>query len=84
MSEELLDEVEALNSIYGEGTLTRDADAPAPAAAGDSGRGPEGGTDGEESVYVLRLPGGASSLRLGFARAYPATAPRGHCQGRYI
>lgn len=75
MSEELLDEVEALNSIYGEGTLTRDADAPAPAAAGDSGRGPEGGTDGEESVYVLRLPGGASSLRLGFARAYPATAP---------
>ncbi|KAJ6438418.1 NAD(P)-binding domain protein [Purpureocillium lavendulum] len=64
MSEELLDEVEALNSIYGEGTLVR--------ADGED-------TDGEESVavYVLRLPGGASSLRLGFppGQAYPATRP---------
>lgn len=57
MSDELLDEVEAINSIYGEGSLTRAED------------------DASSSVYILRLPGGASSLRLGFSASYPAEPP---------
>ncbi|UNI18802.1 hypothetical protein JDV02_005050 [Purpureocillium takamizusanense] len=72
MSEELLDEVEALNSIYGEGTLIHDDNDDASASANGSFEGPD---PNRESVYVLRLPGGASSLRLGFSQAYPATAP---------
>ena len=57
MSDELLDEVEAINSIYGEGSLTRVDD------------------DATSSVYILRLPGGASSLRLQFPGSYPAKPP---------
>ncbi|KAH7165959.1 ribosomal protein S5 domain 2-type protein [Dactylonectria macrodidyma] len=57
MSEELRDEVEAINSIYGDGSLVPADD------------------DAGEEVYVLRLPGDASSLRLSFAADYPASPP---------
>lgn len=65
MSDELLDEVEAINAIYGEGSLTPDDGAgsghPAPGSVA--------------AVYVLELPGGASSLRLSFPASYPAAPP---------
>lgn len=61
MSEELQDEVEAINSIYGDGSLipTEDND----------------GGDGTSSVFILNLPGGASSLRVRFPREYPSNPP---------
>ncbi|KAK0728191.1 ribosomal protein S5 domain 2-type protein [Lasiosphaeria miniovina] len=69
MSEELLDEIEAINSIYGEDTLTPYPSSDTP----DSG------------IYILRLPpldpspdpesGSTSSLRLQFPAGYPAAAP---------
>ena len=55
MSEELHDEVEAINSIYGDGSLVSSAE--------DAG------------IYVLVLPGEASSLRLQFPADYPDTPP---------
>lgn len=62
MSEELRDEVEAINSIYGEGCLTVPEDEEVGA--------------GEAVTYILKLPGEASSLRLRFPDSYPAeTAP---------
>ena len=61
MSEELQDEVEALNSIYGDGTLVP-ADDEQPAA--------------NSNTFILRLPGDeSSSLRLRFPDAYPASKP---------
>ncbi|PHH61881.1 hypothetical protein CDD81_7745 [Ophiocordyceps australis] len=61
MSEELKDEVEVLNSIYGPDTLSRVDD--------------EGLDSGRPTTWILRLPGEASSLRLRFPAAYPAEAP---------
>lgn len=63
MSEDLRDEVEALNSIYGEGCLTSaDADADE--------------TSSSSATYILQLPGDeASSLRLQFPASYPAEPP---------
>ena len=55
MSDELNDEVEAINSIYGDGSLTSSPDEP--------------------SIFILNLPGGASSLRLSFPTEYPSVAP---------
>ena len=60
MSEELQDEIEAINSIYGPSTLVPAED--------------DGGGGGEGGVYVLSLPGGASSLRVRFPAAYPASS----------
>lgn len=61
MSEELQDEVEALNSIYGDGTLVP-ADDEQPAANNNG------------NTFILRLPGDeSSSLRLRFPDAYPAS-----------
>ncbi|KAI9898458.1 hypothetical protein N3K66_006818 [Trichothecium roseum] len=59
MSEELQDEIEAINSIYGPSTLVPAEDDSEGAAA---------------AVYVLSLPGGASSLRVRFPAAYPAAS----------
>lgn len=63
MSEDLRDEVEALNSIYGEGCLIPSEDqdeTPAPSSA----------------TYILQLPGDeSSSLRLQFPASYPAEPP---------
>lgn len=55
MSDELRDEIEAINSIYGENSL-------APSEDGDG-------------VYILQLPGEASSLKLRFPESYPASQP---------
>ncbi|KAL6360469.1 hypothetical protein LRP88_06175 [Fusarium phalaenopsidis] len=55
MSEELQDEVEAINSIYGDGSLV-------PA-------------EGDPSVFILNLPGDASSLRVRFPQEYPSKPP---------
>ncbi|RMJ19869.1 hypothetical protein CDV36_000508 [Fusarium kuroshium] len=55
MSEELQDEVEAINSIYGDGSLVP--------------------TEGDTSVFILNLPGEASSLRVRFPQEYPSTPP---------
>ncbi|KAM0546703.1 hypothetical protein ACHAPJ_010740 [Fusarium lateritium] len=55
MSEELQDEVEAINSIYGDGSLVPTEDDP--------------------SVFILNLPGDASSLRLKFSPGYPSEPP---------
>ncbi|KAL6875512.1 ribosomal protein S5 domain 2-type protein [Trichoderma longibrachiatum] len=60
MSEDLRDEVEALNSIYGEGCLSLSEDQ----------------DDGASTTYILQLPGEeASSLRLRFPHSYPAEPP---------
>ncbi|KHO00303.1 impact family protein [Metarhizium album ARSEF 1941] len=56
MSDELVDEAEAINAIYGDGSLVRTEDECA-------------------STYVLKLPGGASWLRIQFPEAYPAQPP---------
>ncbi|KAM5342430.1 hypothetical protein ACJ41O_013396 [Fusarium nematophilum] len=61
MSDELQDEIEAINSIYGDGSL-----AP---AEGDSS------SSSSSSVFILNLPGGASSLRIGFPPEYPSVPP---------
>lgn len=60
MSDELRDEVEAINSIYGDDSLTAaESSSPSATAAGD---------------YVLQLPGdAASSLQLRFPAGYPET-----------
>lgn len=55
MSEELQDEVEAINSIYGDGSLIP--------------------SDDDTSIYILKLPGDASSLRLKFPSNYPSQPP---------
>ena len=62
MGDELRDEVEAINSIYGDNTLTPCED--------DNGSG-----SGSSSTYILKLPGDASSLRLQFPGSYPSQAP---------
>lgn len=59
MSDELQDEVEAINSIYGDGSLT-----PADSDTTDS-----------VSTYILKLPHEASSLRIQFPVGYPAEPP---------
>ncbi|KAH7489313.1 hypothetical protein FOMA001_g3150 [Fusarium oxysporum f. sp. matthiolae] len=55
MSEELQDEVEAINSIYGDDSLVP--------------------TEDDSSVFILKLPGDASSLRLKFPSDYPSKPP---------
>ncbi|KAM4056280.1 RWD domain-containing protein [Hirsutella rhossiliensis] len=65
MSDELTDEIEAINSIYGADTLRLADD--------DGADGDEAGGGG--SVHVLQLPGGASWLRLRFPAAYPGEPP---------
>ncbi|PTB69487.1 UPF0029-domain-containing protein [Trichoderma citrinoviride] len=61
MSEDLRDEVEALNSIYGEGCLCPSEDQDASSSS---------------TTYILQLPGEeASSLRLQFPNSYPAEPP---------
>ncbi|KAL7937252.1 ribosomal protein S5 domain 2-type protein [Trichoderma chlorosporum] len=63
MSEDLRDEVEALNSIYGEGCLVPSEDQDESPAS-------------TSAIYVLQLPGDeASSLRLQFPNSYPAEPP---------
>jgi hypothetical protein len=59
MSDELHDEVEAINSIYGDNTLTP-SDNSSPSST---------------STYILNLPGDASSLRLQFPDPYPQQPP---------
>ncbi|KAK7430373.1 hypothetical protein QQZ08_003121 [Neonectria magnoliae] len=61
MSDELQDEVEAINSIYGDGSLV-------PADTDDDAAS-------SSSTYILKLPGDASSLRLSFPGDYPASPP---------
>ncbi|KAH8711271.1 Protein IMPACT [Beauveria bassiana] len=62
MSDELRDEVEAINSIYGDASLV-------PSAAASSGATPP-----VTSGYILQLPGdSASSLKLSFPAGYPDT-----------
>ena len=72
MSDELQDEVEAINSIYGDGTL-------APADGDDNNNNDKKGTatttPTTTSTYILKLPGGASQLRLSFPAAYPTHPP---------
>lgn len=67
MSEELLDEVEAINSIYGPNTLAPYVDS-------------QSGSNGSSPVYILTLPGpedgsapssSTTSLRLQFPLSYP-------------
>ncbi|GAB0143284.1 hypothetical protein EsHS_00003806 [Epichloe bromicola] len=62
MSEELRDEMEAINSIYGDGSLTLAED-------GDDS------SSSSSPTYILKLPGDASSLRMRFPASYPSTAP---------
>lgn len=64
MSEELKDEVEALNSIYGDGTLV---------AASDHDANDTRAVD----TYILKIPGEGetSSLRLQFPLGYPDEPP---------
>lgn len=67
MSEELQDEVEAINSIYGEDSLV-----PAGGGGGGEAEDPE---ETSSPLYILRLPDETVSLRLQFPAAYPAVAP---------
>jgi hypothetical protein len=60
MSEELLDEVEAINSIYGDSTLAPSSD---------------NASDSSSSLYILKLPNEASSLRVAFPETYPQVPP---------
>ncbi|KAK4076050.1 hypothetical protein Trihar35433_2610 [Trichoderma harzianum] len=63
MSEDLRDEVEALNSIYGEGCLIPSEDQ-------------DESPTSSSTTYILQLPGDeASSLRLQFPDSYPAEPP---------
>ncbi|UKZ70558.1 uncharacterized protein TrAtP1_011537 [Trichoderma atroviride] len=63
MSEDLHDEVEALNSIYGEGCLIPSEDQDETPVS-------------SSATYILQLPGDeSSSLRLQFPAAYPAEPP---------
>ncbi|KAM0452213.1 hypothetical protein ACHAPV_008762 [Trichoderma viride] len=63
MSEDLRDEVEALNSIYGEGCLIPSEDQDETPAS-------------SSATYILQLPGDeSSSLRLQFPASYPADPP---------
>ncbi|KAK3359327.1 ribosomal protein S5 domain 2-type protein [Lasiosphaeria hispida] len=73
MSEALADELEAINSIYGEGTLFKASQDDA--IADDSSDG---------AIYILSLPGGEAegdiasarpSIRLRFSSAYPDEPP---------
>lgn len=60
MTEDLRDEVEALNSIYGDGCLIPSEDQ----------------NETSSATYVLQLPGDeSSSLRLQFPASYPAEPP---------
>ncbi|KAF4584460.1 RWD domain-containing protein [Ophiocordyceps camponoti-floridani] len=73
MTDELADEVEAINSIYGPETLAPDPDSDAATTRDGPGSGPDG-----SKRYILTLPGaGASKLRLRFPASYPfgAEAP---------
>ncbi|KAM3523444.1 hypothetical protein MY4038_008181 [Beauveria bassiana] len=66
MSDELRDEVEAINSIYGDASLVPSA------AASSSGATPP--PPPATSDYILQLPGdSASSLQLSFPPGYPDT-----------
>ncbi|KAL7795357.1 ribosomal protein S5 domain 2-type protein [Trichoderma ceciliae] len=63
MSEDLRDEVEVLNSIYGEGCLSPSEDQEETSAS-------------SSAMYILQLPGDeSSSLRLQFPASYPAEPP---------
>lgn len=53
MNEDLQNEIEAINSIYGDGSLV----------------------SAQDSVYILRLPQQATSLRIRFPFDYPTTPP---------
>ncbi|KAF4443853.1 hypothetical protein F53441_11312 [Fusarium austroafricanum] len=55
MSEELQDEVEAINSIYGNGSLIS--------------------AEYDSTIFILKLPGDASSLRIKFPSDYPSRPP---------
>lgn len=66
MSEELNDEIEAINSIYGEQTLIPSPDTTNPSSTAPSSSSP---------TYILNLPNQASSLILAFPPTYPATSP---------
>ncbi|ROV92704.1 hypothetical protein VSDG_06596 [Cytospora chrysosperma] len=67
MSEELADEVEAINSIYGDGSLVR-----AGGGGDDTGADHPGAA---AAVYVLALPDETVSLRLQFPADYPDAPP---------
>lgn len=79
MSDELADEIEAINSIYGPETLQRaeddDEEHDKDDDDDDGGDGGGGVGGGVGALHVLRLPGGASWLRLRFPAAYPREAP---------
>ncbi|ODA79773.1 hypothetical protein RJ55_05367 [Drechmeria coniospora] len=66
MSEELLDEVEAINSIYGDESLV---------LADEEGGSGTATSSSTSSRYILSLPAGASSLRLEFPASYPLEPP---------
>lgn len=55
MSDELRDEIEAINSIYGDNSLSLSEDG--------------------DDIYILQLPGEASSLKLRFPESYPVSQP---------
>ncbi|QPG96792.1 hypothetical protein C2857_005272 [Epichloe festucae Fl1] len=66
MSDELRDEIEVINSIYGDGSLT---------PAEDEDEDDDRDEPSSSPTYVLKLPVGASSLRIQFPAGYPQTAP---------
>lgn len=66
MSDELRDEMEAINSIYGDGSL---------ALAEDHQDDESTSSPSSSPTYILRLPGDASSLRIQFPASYPSAAP---------
>ncbi|KAK4169052.1 ribosomal protein S5 domain 2-type protein [Cladorrhinum sp. PSN259] len=66
MSEALTDEIEAINSIYGDNTLT-------PSSSSSSSEDQPGSS---EPIYILTLPGEeTASLRLQFPSSYPDVPP---------
>ncbi|KAH6892315.1 ribosomal protein S5 domain 2-type protein [Thelonectria olida] len=67
MSDELHDEVEAINSIYGDGSLVPADDTPDTTNNSDP--------PSQSSVFILKLPADASSLRLSFPSDYPSSPP---------
>ncbi|KAK3402915.1 ribosomal protein S5 domain 2-type protein [Sordaria brevicollis] len=65
MSEQLLDELEAINSIYGDNTLVPDSSSSSSSSSPST------------QTYILTLPDGVttSTLRLQFPPGYPDTEP---------